>query len=106
MPASICASVPKNTSSSDRTNSTTVRRSDASRTRARQATEGRCLWAAGASGVGAGLTEGGDALGAAWTEVSLIGGSGEGQFLGEAVEVGQLAADERGGAEQLEVPGG
>src|SRR5262245_30415221 len=114
MPLSICASVPKNTSTSDSANSVTVIRSDPSTSRT--CTSGCFLRPFGSVGAapsasGAGFTADAstmavDAGAAAGVfKVSLIGGSGELDGLDERLELGAVRADGVGVAEQLEEPG-
>src|SRR5262245_52994141 len=105
-PPSICARVPKKISKRAKTNRTTVKRREARTHRAlfrRERLRGR------GAGAGPGGTEdGGAALGAVWTEVSLIGGSSasvELHGLDERREGRLLLADEAGRALHLEEPG-
>src|SRR5262249_48850651 len=108
MPASIWARVPKNTSASDRANSTTVSRSDASgrnTLRNSQCSRGRGAGGGGASGrASAGRTAAGAGLGEVCTEVLFIGGSRELDGIDERLEVRLLGGDHGGLPLHLEEP--
>src|SRR5262245_40403807 len=88
LPWSICARVPKNTSSSDRTNNTTVRRNDANADYA-LASGGVLRDRVGSRG-----SDTSGRSGAVWMAVLLIGGSGELHGLEEGFKGGAAPADQ------------
>src|SRR5262245_44175665 len=103
MPASIWSRVPKNTRSSDSTNSTTVSCKEASPLSTRRGVQRRGA-GAGAGGLPSGAVRvTGDGAGAVVTEVSLIGGSGELHGLHELLERGGLFGHQVVVAQHLEV---